>query len=291
MYLSKVALAGPIRLPRAGREPAGRQKDYPCPSPRPHVSIGLAPEGQLARQREWLEESWLWLLRTLVLDETHERSGRPTALDVGCGPGLVMELLSPFLDVQGVDVDPEAVRASAARGTMASVARAEELPFEDDAFDIVYCSYLLLWVDDPEVVVREMKRVSRNWVICLAEPDHSGRISYPEGLSVLDDLFVASIREKGADPAMGRRLRHIFAKCGLDPIAGVHANMWIGPTPKEETDAEWVSLTSGTDRESLAELQGVWERAAADGSLVQFNPVFYALARKGPVDQGRLMHE
>lgn len=274
-----------------GQKTGGRQKGYPCPSPRRRVSPEQVSEGQLARQRGWLEGSWLWLLRTLVLDEERGCSGKPSALDVGCGPGLVMELLSPFLDVQGVDIDPEAVRASVARGTRASVARAEDLPFEDDAFDIVYCSYLLLWVSDPEIVVREMMRVSRNWVICLAEPDHTGRISYPPELSVLDELFVGSLRDKGADPEMGRKLKHIFAICGLAPVAGVHANMWNAPTLREEADAEWSSLISVIGRGALTELRGAWDRAAADGSLVQFNPVFYALGRKGLVDQERLVHE
>lgn len=254
-----------------------------------HVHAGRVPEEQLLRQRRWLGESWTWLLRTMVLDERPPGSGRPTALDVGCGPGLVMELLSPLIDVQGIDADPGAVMASVARGQVAREAMAEELPFEDDSFDIVYCSYLLLWVKDPVQVVREMARVSRDWVICLAEPDHLGRITYPPELGVLDEIFVHSLRRQGADPMMGRRLPETFARCGLSAITGVHASMWNSDRLRVESEEEWRSLTGSAIGPDLADVRKRWGAALSAGSLVQYNPVFYSLARKyGSVDQGRL---
>jgi SAM-dependent methyltransferase len=198
-----------------------------------------------------------------------------------------MELLSPYLDVQGIDIDPRAVRASIAGGMEAVVARAEQLPFEDGSFDIVYCSYLLLWVEDPAAVVREMARVSREWVVCLAEPDHLARVSYPPELAVLDRLLVNALRDQGADPGMGRKLPQLFARCGLRPIAGVHANMWGAGTMAEAGETEWEALTDGADASGLVDARRAWDAALADGSLVQFNPVFYALARKELPGQGR----
>lgn len=246
----------------------------------PVVYAGRVPEEQLRRQRAWLGESWTWLLRTMVLDRQPSGSGRPTALDVGCGPGLVMELLSPFLDVRGIDADPEAVIASNARGQRASVARAEELPFEDRSFDIVYCSYLLLWVEDPVQVVREMARVARDWVICLAEPDHLGRITYPPELGVLDTMLADSLRRQGADPMMGRKLPGTFARCGLEATSGVHASMWSPERMREESEAEWRSLTASAGEPDLATIRKAWGAALSAGSLVQYNPVFYSIARK-----------
>jgi SAM-dependent methyltransferase len=227
----------------------------------------------------------------MVLDERPEGSGKPSALDVGCGPGLVMEILSSLLDVQGVDADPAAVRASGERGQRAMVAAAEDLPFEDGSFDIVYCSFLLLWVPDPVRVLREMARVSREWVICLAEPDHLGRISYPPGVALLDHLFVDALREQGADPGMGRKLQGTFAACGLRPVTGVHANMWSFERMRDGSEAEWLSLTSSIDRSPLADVRKAWDDALANGSLVQYNPVFYALARKCPSPQERSWQE
>lgn len=241
---------------------------------------GQVPEEQLVRQRAWLGDSWTWLLKTMVLEDRIEGMVRPTALDVGCGPGLVMELLAPFLDVRGIDIDPVAVRRSNERGQEALVAMAERLPFEDASFDIVYCSYLLLWVSDPAKVLREMVRVSRDWVICLAEPDHLGRISYPPGVVELDGLFVRSLREQGADPGMGRRLQEMFVRCGLRPVTGVHSSMWSAERMRAESEAEWGSLAPAADPGALARVREAWDHALADGSLVQFNPVFFAMARK-----------
>ena len=94
---------------------------------------------QLRRQLSWLGQHWEWTMRTLV----RERQGM-TALDVGCGPGLVMELLSPFLDVMGLDIDQEMVRQVRAKGMEAVLGDAQDLPFKDDSFDLVYCSFTMM---------------------------------------------------------------------------------------------------------------------------------------------------
>lgn len=244
---------------------------------------GRIPEEQLARQCRWLGDSWTWLLRTVVLPGMQAGEERPTALDVGCGPGLVMELLSPYLDVHGVDIDPEAVHACRSRGQKAVVARAEELPFDDGSFDIVYCSYLLLWVEDAVAVVREMARVARKWVLCLAEPDHRGRISYPPELSVIDDALAWGLRGQGADPEMGRKLPGIVSRCGLVPVTGTFSGMWVAGWTREEADREWeeiVQIASGImGQATMAMVKRAWDRAVAEGTLVQYNPVFYALSR------------
>ncbi|OPY27041.1 MAG: hypothetical protein A4E31_01304 [Methanomassiliicoccales archaeon PtaU1.Bin030] len=245
---------------------------------------GRIAEEQLARQCRWLGDSWKWLLTAVVLEGVPAGAGRPTALDVGCGPGLVMELLSPYLDAQGVDIDAEAVKACRTRHQEAVVAKAEDLPFDDGSFDIVYCSFLLLWVEDAGAVVREMARVARTWVLCLAEPDYCGRISYPPEVSVIDDALVKGLRRLGADPMMGRRVPGIFAQCGLMPTAGTFAGMWAAGRMREEADREWeeiVHLTSEIlGQERVIELKRAWDRAVAEGTLVQHNPVFYALSKK-----------
>jgi SAM-dependent methyltransferase len=246
----------------------------------------VTPEEQLLRQRSWLGESWTWLLRNKVFGgKAPERA--PTALDVGCGPGLVMELLSSYLDVQGIDSDPDMVAACHARGRRAREGWAEELPFEEGSFDITYCSFLLLWTPDPVKVIREMARVSRDWVICLAEPDHGGRVSYPPEVAALDGRFIEGLREQGADPAMGRKLQSIFSQCGLMAQMGVHPGMWDRDRTRAEAEEEWRSLTlfsgEADDAGTLSVIKNGWDQAARNGTLVQFTPIFYAFARKkGP---------
>ena len=241
-------------------------------------------EAQLRRQSMWLRDSLLWILKTKVLEPSHFAE-RPTALDVGCGPGMTMELFKPFARVQGVDIDPEMVRAAKSRGFDAERADGQKLPYEDDSFDVVYCSFVLMWVKDPLKILEEMTRVSRSWVIAFAEPDYGARLDYPSGLSELTGLVMDGIRAEGGDPLIGRKLRHLFANAGMDADMGVHMGIWDIEKLRQESEDEWrwLEMTVPADmKEELDRLRPAWERALNDGSLFQFNPTFYALGRKKP---------
>jgi SAM-dependent methyltransferase len=239
-------------------------------------------ERQLRRQAGWLGESWLWLLRTKVLAGM---PGRPKALDVGCGPGFVMDLLGKEMEVEGVDIDPDMVEMCRVRGLDVTKADAAALPFEDMHFDIAYCSFLLLWARDPVTVLREMRRVSKRWVLCLAEPDYGGRIDYPPELEGFKDLLAEGIRREGGDPHIGRRLRALFRESGMECELGVHPGVWDMARLKEESADEWrwvdsAAALTGIDERDLDEAREVWREALGRGVLFQFNPIFYALARK-----------
>jgi SAM-dependent methyltransferase len=236
---------------------------------------------QLRRQAGWLGESWSWLLRTKVLAGM---PGKPKALDAGCGPGYVMELLGNAMDIEGVDIDPDMVEMCRVKGLNVTKADASALPFEDGHFDIAYCSFLLLWAKDPVTILRELRRVAKSWVLCLSEPDYGGRIDYPPELDGLKDLLAAGIRREGGDPFIGRRLRALFREAGMDCEMGVHPGVWDLAKLKEESAEEWRWVDSavargGIDDRGLDEARGVWREALGRGVLFQFNPIFYALAR------------
>lgn len=239
-------------------------------------------ERQLRRQAAWLSESWLWLLRTRVLPGLPPR---PRALDVGCGPGYVMDVLGKQMDVEGVDIDPDMVESCRARGLSVTKADATSLPFDDGHFDIAYCTFLLLWAKEPFKVLREMRRVCKSWVLCLAEPDYGGRIDHPPELEGLRDLLVEGIRNEGGDPFIGRKLRALLHQSGLEGEIGVHPGVWDLGRLKEESAEEWrwIELAAGPAGLGDGELDGAreaWRAALEGGCLFQFNPVFYALARK-----------
>lgn len=238
---------------------------------------------QLSRQSLWLRESWMWLLEQRVLKKWTGPK-RPTALDVGCGPGFVMEGLWESLEVHGIDIDPAAVADARDRGLDVREGDAHALPFDDGSFDLVYCSFLLLWVEDPVKVLSEMTRVSRDWVACLAEPDLGARIDFPEELAPLASIAEEGIRAEGGDPLIGRKLRSVFRACGLDAEVGVHPGVWGIDKLREESEGEWryLELTAkdGEQSAALSELKPVWRQAVREGTLFQHNPVFYAFARK-----------
>jgi SAM-dependent methyltransferase len=237
---------------------------------------------QLKRQAQWLSHSWLWLLDTRVLGDAPP-DGRPSALDVGCGPGYVMEVMARRLNVTGVDLDPDMVTACEARGLDVALGNAYDLPHEDDSIDIVYCTFLMMWLDDPGRALAEMARVSRGWVLCLAEPDFGARIDHPEELAEVRDMVVAGFRARAADPFMGRKLREVYAKEGMVPEVGIHPGVWDVPRLREEFADEWSYLVKAAPDAGVAKMERIrqaWEDALARGTALSFNPIFYAMGRR-----------
>lgn len=92
-------------------------------------------------------------------------SGR--VLDVGCGTGaLLQELARKFPQVTLVGVDPVAEMLAVARGRVPPSTElregwAEELPFEDNDFDVVVSCNMFHYVRQPVSVLMEMSRVLR----------------------------------------------------------------------------------------------------------------------------------
>ncbi len=243
--------------------------------PRPAAT----PEHQLRRQLSWLGQSWGWLMRNRVISRTGM-----TALDVGCGPGLVMELLSPWLEVTGADIDPEMVRRTCNKGMRAVVGDAMDLPFHDQSFDVVYCSFTMIWVRDPQRAIGEMARLARSSVVCLAEPDYGGRVCFPEEVAELDAALIGSLQEEGADPLVGGKIASMMERAGLEVESGVHSGAWSPTQMRSEAEAEWLSLSQAVqgrvDGDTLVKAKKAWDAALAKGTLSLFNPVHSAIGRK-----------
>lgn len=92
-------------------------------------------------------------LQAIVYAELR-RSGalRPgsAVLEVGCGTGPVLEMLSGVAESRfGVDVSPAAARLTS-RHTQAAVADGRRLPFDSGSFDLVYSTGVLDLFEDEE---------------------------------------------------------------------------------------------------------------------------------------------
>ncbi len=107
------------------------------------------------------------------------RLGRPLAgslLDVGCGPGLLLQVLveREGLSVAGIDISPEMIRVAKDRlGIRADlrIGDAESLPWEDDHFDHAVCTDSFHHYPNPERAVAEMRRVlKRGGRLVIADP-------------------------------------------------------------------------------------------------------------------------
>ncbi|NKY38746.1 methyltransferase domain-containing protein [Cellulomonas septica] len=88
------------------------------------------------------------------------------AVDVGCGPGVVTEVLVETLGADAVSaVDPTEPFVAAVRerlpGVDVRLGGAEDLPFDDDAFDVAVASLVVTFMADPVAGLNEMRRVTR----------------------------------------------------------------------------------------------------------------------------------
>ncbi|HEY0950578.1 class I SAM-dependent methyltransferase [Nocardioides sp.] len=102
-----------------------------------------------------------------LADRLVERAGvrrGQRALDVGCGPGALTARLVDRLgpgQVSALDPSPPFVAAARerCRGVDVREGRAEELPFDDGAFDVVLANLVVHFMSDPVVGLREIGRV------------------------------------------------------------------------------------------------------------------------------------
>lgn len=120
-----------------------------------------SPAGRVAEALLWELLLRLW-----------KPASRQEVLDVGCGPGLLFQwLVQQGHCVTGIDPSPEMldmVRWRVPHGTTTDRGFAEDLPYDDNAFDTVFLVNTLEFVEDPLAALHEAFRVSRRQVIVAA---------------------------------------------------------------------------------------------------------------------------
>jgi SAM-dependent methyltransferase len=92
-------------------------------------------------------------------DELRAANYEVRILDVGCGTGANLEMLRGFGAAEGVDVSDEALEFCRAKGLKVHEGLAEELPFEDESFDVVTALDVVEHLDDDAAGLKEMHRV------------------------------------------------------------------------------------------------------------------------------------
>ncbi|HKO44554.1 MAG TPA: class I SAM-dependent methyltransferase [Pyrinomonadaceae bacterium] len=113
-----------------------------------------------------VEESHWWhrgrrrIIESFVKEICKGFKHRPRILDVGCGTGGNLSLLSQFGDAEGVDVSTDALEFCRQRGlNNVRLGAAEQLPFEDGTFDLVTALDVVEHIDDDIAGLREFRRV------------------------------------------------------------------------------------------------------------------------------------
>lgn len=82
-------------------------------------------------------------------------------LDVGCGTGANIEMLSQYGEAEGVDVSDDALEFCRRKGLKVQKGLAEKLPYEDENFDLTTALDVIEHLDDDVAGLKEMYRVTR----------------------------------------------------------------------------------------------------------------------------------
>jgi len=178
---------------------------------------------RLRKQVQELEGEARWLL-----DQLHIRPGA-RAIDLGCGPQGVLELLAERVGPKGTVVGLErsedfvaAARKFVADRKLANVqvvqgdAKATSLPRE--SFDVVHCRLVLVNVPEPERVVEEMVALLRpGGVVASHEADYLAHTCDPPSPAWdrLLEILQTYCRAMGIDLFVGRKTHRLLRDAGI----------------------------------------------------------------------------
>ncbi len=244
-------------------------------------------------QRYQQQARWTQTLRKYIYDRVGMQIANKV-LDVGCGTGVLLSELDQVSSCSmfGLDINFNALSRALQLVPKSLGAQGDgvNLPYSSESFDLSLCHFLLLWVKDPLQVLKEMSRVTRpnGYVLALAEPDYGGRIDFPEELSQVGRWQIESLREQGANPLIGRKLRSFFSNAGLKNIeVGVLGAQWREEFSAEDFELEWKVVKSDLHRKNefidvADELKALDFVSRKDRHRILYVPTFYAF---GEVDR------
>jgi ubiquinone/menaquinone biosynthesis C-methylase UbiE len=213
-----------------------RRRSEPDSSPVYALGSDLEERQRLQRQAEELRAH-----SSELLDHTRLGVG-DSAIDLGCGPRGILDLLAarvgPAGRVVGLDFDAASVALAQAYALEHGLSNVQVIKGDagntglpDSSFDAVHSRTLLINVPDPAAVLTEMVRLTRpDGVVVAMEPDIPLTVCYPrlEAWERMSQLFAQSYASDGADQAIGRRLSELFRNAGLVEI-GTEARMTVYP--------------------------------------------------------------
>lgn len=198
-------------------------------------------------------------------------------LDLGCGPGGIVPLLSarvgPTGRVVGLDTDPvllEAARASVEAESRSNVELVEGDAYRSglapDTFDLVHVRYLAGTAGQPDDLLREAIRLARpGGVVAFEEPD-TDTLSCDPPHPAWDRLKAAlqeGFARVGADTRLAKRLYRLFRGAGLQDVR--YRPFLVGITSREPM-VDYLPATIESIRTALVD-RGILAEAELDTAL------------------------
>jgi SAM-dependent methyltransferase len=187
---------------------------------------GLTEQQRLLQQIELYVPEALWLLDRLKIKPASR------AIDLGCGPLGILDLLSERVGPRGevVGVEWESRFVDMAKGLLAErnldnvrmrVGDATATGLADNSFQLVHERLLLIVVSEPKKVISEMVRLAApQGVVAVEDVDIASWTCEPlhPAWTRLFAAFEAVYTRNGKDLRVGRRLPGMLRAAGLDNI-------------------------------------------------------------------------
>lgn len=147
---------------------------------------------EIQEQESAYSEGTIWgkrVVESVKKFKDHIKGKR--VVDIGCNDGLAMEEMERQGAelVAGVDIDQEKVNRAIKKGLHAIQGRAEELPYNDGHFDVVFCSHTFEHVDDGKKAAEEIMRVSKKAIIIVPVEEHTDNAAHFNNITSVDYLL------------------------------------------------------------------------------------------------------
>lgn len=237
-----------------------------------------------------LQARWSAAARAYVYTQTG-LAECSSILEIGCGPGVLLPEYHRLTRAQitGLDLQRDflALARQVAPFSHLVTADAAQPPFGTAVFDACICHYVMLWLPDPFIVLRQVFRVLRpgGLFLALAEPDYGGRLDYPPILAQLGSLQTAALRHQGADPFIGRSLAALLLQADFQAVtSGVIGGQWQADDSSLEVESEWQMLRQDLhnqlDEDTINQLFNTYLQTRQSGERILYVPTFYAWGRK-----------
>lgn len=170
-------------------------------------------------------------------------------LDVGCGPGEVMRLLSelagPSAHITGVDRDGKI--GAEALGMLTAVYGpdfafheldlASDAPIPGGPYDFVFARFVVFHQKDPVTILRKLwSAVKPGGTLLVMDADIVAPFStWPQWAAPIRDFMHATLAGAGLQLETGRKVPEYFLAAGIGPHDGLDVSTLMFPGPEVAT--------------------------------------------------------
>ena len=241
------------------------------------------------------------------LDRVGVKSGA-RVLDVGCGPGLVIESLrrrvGPAGRIDALDQSAmwhQHLQRTARDKEWGNVrlmdARIEDAALDDGAYDLVFARWTLSFMPDVGAIVKRLaKALKPGGVLAVEDYNHEGISLFPEseGFKAVVWATRRLYGSRGGDIWVATRLPKVFADAGLALVDYTPNAIAGGPSsgafrwadaffPPHSEQMVAAGLLTAKDR---AQFLSEWEERKRDPTSVFFSPIVVDAAGRKPLRPG-----